>query len=443
MYIYDVIGVGFGPANIALAIAMEELSFQGKALFLEARADATWQENMLFEDSDIQNHPLRDLVTPRNPQSYYSFTNFLHKKGRFFQHLNSNFHLPLRIEFAQYISWVAGHFDHLVQYQTPVVRIERIEHDGQRIYQLTDRGGKTYHARMAVVAPGRTPHLPPVFDGLESPRAIHLNHYLKTLNELALDSLDRIAVVGGSQSAVEIMLHLSERFPQSDVIGIKRCYGYKQKDVNPFTGEVYFPDFVDLFHASDRPTKRRLIADLHYTNYSASDADVLDRLYQRMYQQKIQQREKIVVHRSANVTGVEVREDGQLMLTIDKLEREEAVRERVGLVILATGFKNIGTRENEEPYPRILQPLIEAIQLDETGCIDTNYDYSLTMKGEALRTCFLNGLCESSHGMGDAGSFSLLALRSQLILQSLNDTLQHHKTQSRQRRATPTKAVPS
>ncbi len=438
MYIYDVIGVGFGPANIALAIAMEELSYQGKALFLEARKDATWQENMLFEDSDIQNHPLRDMVTPRNPQSYYSFTNFLHKKGRFFEHLNSNFHLPLRIEYAQYIGWVAGHFDHLVQYKTAVVRIERMDYEEQKVYEITDHQGKTYHARSVVVAPGRTPHIPPIFEGVESKRAIHLNDYLKTLRELPDESLGRIAVVGGSQSAVEIMLHLSERFPQSDVIGIKRCYGYKQKDVNPFTGEVYFPDFVDLFHASDYATKRKLIGDLHYTNYSASDADVLDRLYQKMYQQKIQNREKIFVHRSANVTEVEEMIDGQLMLSVDKLESEEPIREQVGLVILATGFKNIGTRENEEPYPIILDNLAPETELDEQGCLDTNYDYSLTIKGEELRTCFLNGLCESSHGMGDAGSFSLLALRSEIILQSPNTTLQHHKLQRRRRRPATT-----
>lgn len=32
--LYDVIGIGFGPANIALAIAMEEAQFNGRCLFL-------------------------------------------------------------------------------------------------------------------------------------------------------------------------------------------------------------------------------------------------------------------------------------------------------------------------------------------------------------------------------------------------------------------------
>jgi len=65
----DVIGIGCGPANIALAIAFEELAEGLQTQFLEKRSSARWQEGMLIEGSNIQNHPLRDLVTPRNPRS--------------------------------------------------------------------------------------------------------------------------------------------------------------------------------------------------------------------------------------------------------------------------------------------------------------------------------------------------------------------------------------
>ena len=62
--VYDVIGIGFGPANIALAIAMEEMEFAGTRLFLERHASTQWQPEMMLSGSDIQNHPSRDLVTP-------------------------------------------------------------------------------------------------------------------------------------------------------------------------------------------------------------------------------------------------------------------------------------------------------------------------------------------------------------------------------------------
>src|SRR3954468_1530517 len=66
---YDLIGVGFGPANIGLAVAIEESGWEGSALFLERRAGPDWQPGMLLDGADIQHHPLRDFVTPRNPLS--------------------------------------------------------------------------------------------------------------------------------------------------------------------------------------------------------------------------------------------------------------------------------------------------------------------------------------------------------------------------------------
>ena len=36
---------------------------------------------------------------------------------------------------------------------------------------------------------------------------------------------------------------------------------------------------------------------------------------------------------------------------------------------------------------------------------------------------FLNGLCESSHGIGDAGSFSLLSVRAGRILAAVRKSL--------------------
>lgn len=85
---YDVVGIGFGPANLALAIALEEAGFAGSCLFLERRPSPQWQPEMLLPRSDIQNHPCRDLVTPRNPRSRYTFMNFLFENGRLFEHLN-------------------------------------------------------------------------------------------------------------------------------------------------------------------------------------------------------------------------------------------------------------------------------------------------------------------------------------------------------------------
>jgi len=92
----DVVGVGFGPANLALAIAIEEAPIATAARFLEAQADPLWQGGMLLAGSNIQNHPCRDLVSLRNPRSRYSFINYLFEHGRLIDHLNLPMEFPLR-----------------------------------------------------------------------------------------------------------------------------------------------------------------------------------------------------------------------------------------------------------------------------------------------------------------------------------------------------------
>src|SRR5262245_11026169 len=117
---YETIAIGFGPANIALAVAFEESQRDHDIIFLESAAETRWQAGMMLPDSDIQNHPLRDLATPRNPRSRYTFTNFLFEHDRLFEHLNLGMLHPFRTEYDQYVRWVASHFADRVLYRHSV-----------------------------------------------------------------------------------------------------------------------------------------------------------------------------------------------------------------------------------------------------------------------------------------------------------------------------------
>src|SRR5882757_8921182 len=126
--VFDVVGIGFGPANIALAIALEEMLPASTRTFLDQSTEVIWQRNMLFENaldihSNIQNIPHRDLVTPRNPRSRYTFLNYLHENGLLFKHLNMDLMMPMRPEYARYIGWVAKQLDGVFQGSTPVASI--------------------------------------------------------------------------------------------------------------------------------------------------------------------------------------------------------------------------------------------------------------------------------------------------------------------------------
>src|SRR5690349_11577683 len=82
--VYDVVGVGFGPSNLALAIAATEhnaeapASEQVSVRFLERQPTFGWHRGMLLDDATMQVSFLKDLVTLRNPASRFSFLSFLH-----------------------------------------------------------------------------------------------------------------------------------------------------------------------------------------------------------------------------------------------------------------------------------------------------------------------------------------------------------------------------
>jgi L-ornithine N5-oxygenase len=424
--LHDVIGIGFGPANIALAIAAEELHPGLDIHFIERNARAGWQEEMLLPESDIQNHPLRDLVTPRNPRSRYTFVNFLFEQGRLFEHLNLPLAHPLRVEYRQYVMWVAQHFAQRTRYGHAVRAIvPTIEGGRIASWRVDCDDGHTVHGRALVVAPGRTPRIPQPFDGVDDVRIVHLTRFMSAfLAVKARVAAPRIAVIGGSQSAVELLLHIAGNLPQGEVIGINRNFGFRQKDTSPFSDEVYFPEFVDTFFHATPAQKRNLRSELASTNYSSADRDVLDALYVQMYRNRILHKAGLSVQHLTSV--VNVRCDAQavhLALTHGLNGGSETVP--FDLVVLATGFKDLGNAADDEPYPALMAGLAGHLDLVD-GALNIDIDYSVRLRAPVQgghAPVFLNGLCEATHGMGDAGSFSLLSLRSATIVDSLAEAL--------------------
>lgn len=424
MNVLDFVGIGFGPANIALAVALEEQGSDGSYVFLERHPSPGWQREMLLADSDIQNHPLRDLVTPANPRSHYSFTNYLHVHDRLFDFLNLGITFPMRREYADYVVWVARHFADHVRYGMDVRAISLATIDGRRLYRI-DAGDATWYARSVVLAPGRTPNIPRVFEGTIGPGVFHLTGYEKALARVAprLEAGGAIAVVGGSQSAVELVLDLAARFPASTVHAVHRAYSFRLKDTSPFSEEVYFPEFVDYYYNATAEGKRLLNAELKATNYSSADGDAIHKLYLKLYAQKIEGKETIRMHRSHEVESCE-REGERYRLDVH--ERLTGVRKSLtaDAVVLATGFKNFGRGLAEEPIHPLMLGIRGAFVADQNGGLHINRNYSLQPEdADATPPFFVNGLCESSHGFGDAGSFSILSLRAVDIASALRASM--------------------
>ncbi|MFC0430876.1 DUF692 family multinuclear iron-containing protein [Kutzneria buriramensis] len=80
----DVLMISAGPSNLALAVAIEESGVPELAtntLVLEQCPDVKWQRSLLLQWVRSQVSFLKDLVTLRNPQSRFSFLNYLHEQA--------------------------------------------------------------------------------------------------------------------------------------------------------------------------------------------------------------------------------------------------------------------------------------------------------------------------------------------------------------------------
>ncbi|CAK8741589.1 L-ornithine N(5)-monooxygenase [Sodalis praecaptivus] len=209
---YNVIGVGFGPSNIALAVALQEKYPESNFVFLEKRARVDWQPNMLLSGSDIQNNPLRDFVTPRNPKSHYGFINYLKEQNRLFDFLNLPLHYPLRSEYAGYVRWVASHFENNVILNAEVESVTYDRTSSEYPWVISSKEGTTYRTKNLIWGTGREPNIPEVYKHALGDSVFHLNDFESEIT-IGEDETETIAVLGASQSAVEIILDLANRYP--------------------------------------------------------------------------------------------------------------------------------------------------------------------------------------------------------------------------------------
>lgn len=419
---YDVLGIGFGPANIALAVAMEETAPPGAdptktVRFIEAGTDPQWQGGMLLSGSNIQNHPVRDLVTLRNPRSRYSFINYLHEAGRLLEHLNLPGEFPLRKDYAKYIGWVRHHFDHWVDYGQSAASVGVAEVAGEPVYEVITEQGTRYLGRALVVGTGRTPYIPEPFDSVPDHRVCHLRDYLHHIGELPVPP-ERVAVIGGSQSGVEITLDLAKRYPRAQVHLFVRAFGLRLKDTSPFSEEGFFPGFTDYYYRASHASKRELDRYMRPTNYSSTDADVLHELYLMIYEQRLDEEQRVHVHGNHVVSEV-TPDEGCLSLETREIHEDRKERFDADLVVLATGFRDLGPAAHQEPYPALLAGASGDFVVDADGYLVVDSGYRVVTKNEKAPPLFLNGLCESTHGIGDAGSFSLLSLRAATLCERL------------------------
>jgi L-ornithine N5-oxygenase len=215
---YDLVCVGFGPAQLATAIANRESKKPAKVLFLERKAAFSWYPDAHTSRTRMETPFMYDLATVRNPRSAFTYVNYLLARKRLIEFANSDRLNPLRAEFEDYLRWCAEQFGDHVRYGNEVLKIvPEVEADVVVAWKIVvrDREGKLSAVRaISVLAPSpssdrasKSPQALTSTDFLSGQRIISMDDYLTRRNDLRDVHEPRlnVAVVGSGPQATEIL----------------------------------------------------------------------------------------------------------------------------------------------------------------------------------------------------------------------------------------------
>jgi L-ornithine N5-oxygenase len=418
----DILGIGFGPSNLSLAIAIEEFNDRRPAdrrltaRFVDVRRGFGWHDGMLLPGATMQISFLKDLVALRTPTSPFTFLNYLHEQGRLSDFINLKTFFPTRREFHGYLSWAASRIGLPVSYGTKATCIDWTGERFEVTLESVVDGSEVTRAaaRHVVIGSGSQPVLP---EGIVPGARVFHNHQL--LNRLAgLPSRPhgRFLVVGSGQSAAEVAAYLHDSYPDADVHASFRRFGYSPADDTPYANRIFDPEAVDDFYTAPPELKQQLM-DYHWqTNYSAVDADLIKDLYRREYDENTRGARRLIVHR---VTGIERLSEGSdgVTVTIRDLGNRGSTTLEADAVVFATGFRPVDTRS-------MLGPSIDGSSSFEGHLPIVERDYRLRLRSVPERI-FLNGGVQHSHGL-TSSLLSNVAVRAADILRAITDGQPDH-----------------
>ncbi|MFE1797212.1 lysine N(6)-hydroxylase/L-ornithine N(5)-oxygenase family protein [Streptomyces sp. NPDC059517] len=418
---YDVVGIGFGPSNLSLAIALEEYRANNpgnevSALFLERQSAFGWHRNMLLPSATMQISFLKDLVTFRNPTSNFSFIAYLHASGRLTQFVNNQDFFPTRQEFHQYLEWAQARVADRIAYGSEVVSIglpadvdpERADRLRLEVADDTGRIGRVVEARNVVISTGLVPSMPV---GTErDDRVWHSSEFLEKFRRANPAELRRVAVVGAGQSAAEITRFLYDELPHAQVYAVIPSYGYSVADDTPFANQIFDPAAVDDYYFGTDQTREAFWRYHRNTNYSVVDDEVIRDLYRRSYDDEVRGIRRLEFLNLTRVSGVKsLSAETRVSLQVGP---DEEVRELdFDALVCATGYSTM------EPT-RLLGDLDRHCMRDDAGRYRVERDYRIVTGPEMRCGIYLQGGTEHTHGL-TSSLLSNIAVRSGEIADSI------------------------
>ncbi|KIW47750.1 uncharacterized protein PV06_00415 [Exophiala oligosperma] len=438
--VHDLVCVGFGPASLAIAVALndlleaqghgQDLHISPKVRFLERQSTFKWHAGMLLPGARMQISFLKDLATLRDPCSYFTFLNYLKQHNRLVQFSNLGTFLPSRLEFDDYLQWAASHFDDVVEYGQDVESIHPRRLAGTDKYDcfevvsrnLSTGRTSTFFARNVVIAAGGRASRPPQFPTYHD-KILHSSEYNTRIEQVLPDKERpyRIAVMGGGQSGAEVFNDLQARYPNASTRLIFRDTALRPSDDSPFVNEVFNPEAVDTFFDQPDDFRSATLKKNKATNYSVVRLELIEKLYDDLYLQGIKQPDRTMwqhqVLSSRDITEVvDDKATGGLILTLTNLEplsNRSTENLPVDAIILATGYRR-------DAHIDMLRDC-QSINANRNGHWQPGRDYGLKLDPHSVDEgmgIWLQGCNEGTHGLSDS-LLSIVSTRGGELVDSI------------------------
>ncbi|KAF2712302.1 hypothetical protein K504DRAFT_201023 [Pleomassaria siparia CBS 279.74] len=458
--LHDLVCIGFGPASLAIGVALHDAldgtdpsldvpGLQGRApkvAFLEKQSQFHWHAGMLLPGAKMQITFMKDMATMRNPRSEFTFINYLFQKNRLVEFTNLNTFLPQRVEYEDYMRWCASWFDEVVQYDQEVIKVvpEQGPSGSGEITTFTvisrnNLTGRTEsrRAKHVVVAAGGRPNIPKPFPN-NHPKVIHSSQFSHVATKVLKDAQHpyNIAVVGNGQSAAEIFDFIHTHYPNARTRLLIKQGALRPSDDSPFVNELFNPERVDSTYSRASALRTSSIIQDRNTNYGVVRIGLLEHIYETLYTQRVrygnnpdseeQWPHNILPYRSVmNVENSPVVKDGirlhvrdqsplYLSAVPDMEEKKEILD--VDAVFVATGYH----RDLHETLLQGSRDLMPGGNVKDSKW-QVSRDYSVQFADNKVSDdagVWLQGCCESSHGLSDT-LLSILAVRGGEIIRSV------------------------
>ncbi|MGC4233250.1 MAG: SidA/IucD/PvdA family monooxygenase [Niabella sp.] len=403
--VFDLIGIGIGPFNLGLAALLQD--HPGiEYLFLEQRECFNWHPGLLLPWARLQVPYFADLVTLANPQSPYTYINYLHTQKRLFRFSAHENIFPLRIEYNQYCRWVADQLPNLLFNH----RCEKITYNPvKRYYTVEWRNPIThdkgmFHAKQLVIGIGTQPYIPGSIQIEKHSNVIHSSDYL--LHKHALLASGNITLIGSGQSAAEIFYDLLQH--ESLLQSLNWCTRSRRiapMDYSRFALEMASPDYVDYFYGLPEKAKAEILASQAYL-YKGINQQLIEQIHDQLYIMDVQGSAlKPNIYTSQELTAIK-QTAKSLNLSFRHRDTDKQITQTTSSVILATGY--------HYNVPAFLESIRNRINWNQNGWFDVQKPYTV----DKDQTIFVQNADLNSHGF-NAADLGLAVHRNMVIINAL------------------------